>query len=145
MTPDFAEFILRTPASLRTGRVFKINGLYTGKPMSEKRVSRVVSAIGKKANVVVEKAKNKFATAHDLRRAFGTRWATHVAPAVLQRLLRHASIDTTMRFYVNIEAADIADDLWKRFGVNTFVNTCDNSADLAVSNEPAESPEPLDT
>ena len=145
MTPDFAEFILQTPDQLRNGRVFKINGLYTGKPMSDKRVSRVVSDIGKKANVVVDKPKNKYASAHDLRRAFGTRWAKRVAPAVLQRLMRHASIDTTMRFYVDIEAEDIADDLWNRFGVGTSVGTGHNLAELAPSDEPAQSSEPLDT
>jgi hypothetical protein len=57
---------------------------------------RVVAAIGRKAGVVVatteKSAKRdgkltttvqKFASMHDLRRAFGTRWAKRVMPAVL--------------------------------------------------------------
>ena len=56
----------------------------------------------------------KFATAHDLRRAFGTRWAKKVMPAVLQRLMRHRSIGTTMKYYVGIEADDVAADLWAK-------------------------------
>jgi len=46
----------------------------------------------------------KFASAHDFRRAFGSRWATRVMPAVLQQLMRHESIDTTLRYYVGLDA-----------------------------------------
>jgi integrase len=42
----------------------------------------------------------RYATAHDLRRAFGTRWSKRVMPATLQKLMQHASIETTMRYYV---------------------------------------------
>ena len=86
--------------------------------MTPKRVCRIVGNIGKKAGVVVatvEKRKRvdgklvtttakKFATAHDLRRSFGTRWAKRVMPAVLQRLMRHAEIATTMKYYVTMDA-----------------------------------------
>ena len=54
----------------------------------------------------------KFATAHDLRRSFGTRWAKRVMPAVLQRLMRHAEIATTMKYYVTMDADSVADELW---------------------------------
>jgi hypothetical protein len=73
MTPNFAQWILQTPESERTGRVFKLNGLQTGKPITAKRICRLISKIGRKAGVVVKKAIGKFATAHDLRRSFGTR------------------------------------------------------------------------
>jgi len=33
---------------------------------------------------------NKYASAHDLRRSFGTRWAKRVMPVVLQKLMRHS-------------------------------------------------------
>ncbi len=56
MTPDFAEFLLKTPKGKRTGFVFKLHGLYTDKQMTSARVGRIVSAIGKKAKVVVNKA-----------------------------------------------------------------------------------------
>ena len=50
--------------------------------------------------------KKKFASAHDLRRAFGTRWAKIVPPGILKELMRHSSIETTMNFYVSITATD---------------------------------------
>ena len=54
----------------------------------------------------------QYATAHDLRRAFGTRWSKRVMPATLQKLMRHASIETTMRYYVEHNADDVSADLW---------------------------------
>ena len=59
--------------------------------------------IGKKAGVVVDKEAGKYATAHDLRRSFGTRWASKVKAATLQLLMRHEDIQTTMRYYVGLE------------------------------------------
>ncbi len=74
MTPDFAEWLLRLPEEDREGPVFPIEGLHSGDPIRPKRVIRIVSAIRRQAGVVVNKAQGKFATAHDLRRSFGTRW-----------------------------------------------------------------------
>jgi integrase len=54
----------------------------------------------------------KFASAHDLRRSFGERWALRVMPQVLMELMRHESIDTTMQFYVGRNAERTADALW---------------------------------
>jgi integrase len=115
MTPDFAEFLARTPRIDRKGLVFKLTGLQTGKTITVKRISRIISAIGKRANVVVNKAENKFASAHDLRRSFGTRWANRVKPATLQLLMRHKSIETTLKYYVEQDADEVADELWKSF------------------------------
>jgi integrase len=75
-----------------------------------------VSAIGEKAGVVVNKPDGKFASAHDLRRAFGTRWASRVKPATLQLLMRHESIETTLKYYVAQNADDIATELWRESG-----------------------------
>ena len=77
--------------------------------------SNVIAEMGKAANVKVSesrKGKVKFASAHDLRRAFGFRWAMRVMPAVLQQLMRHESIETTMQFYVGKNAEVAADALW---------------------------------
>ena len=115
LTPDFADLLLSTPEEERTGAVFPLLGHWTGKPISPRRIGRVVSAIGKLAKVVVNKADGKYASAHDLRRAFGTRWATRVMPATLQLLMRHQSIETTMRYYVDLDANDLAAELWNRF------------------------------
>ena len=42
---------------------------------------------------------------HALRRGFGCRYAGKVSAHVLQRLMRHASIKTTMDYYANVDAA----------------------------------------
>ena len=82
-------------------------------------MGRTFSAIGKKAGVKVktETGKNgqlvvKYASAHDLRRSFGLRWASRVMPQVLMELMRHESIDTTMRYYVGRNAQSTAAVLW---------------------------------
>ena len=115
MTPDFTEFLLKTPDDQRTGPVFKLDGLQTGTPITPPRVGRVVSAIGKKAGVVVNKADGKYASAHDLRRSFGTRWSSKVKPATLQLLMRHKSIETTLKYYVAQDSDDVADELWASY------------------------------
>jgi integrase len=46
----------------------------------------------------------KYATAHDLRRPFGERWAQRVMPQVSMELMRHESIDTTLKYYVGRNA-----------------------------------------
>ena len=125
LTPDFAEWLLKTPKEQRVGRVFRLNGLLSGKPITPKRVSRVVSAIGKKAGVIVNKIDGKYASAHDLRRSFGTRWASKVKPATLQLLMRHESIETTLKYYVDQDADDVASELWNQHVAtgNTFGNS----------------------
>ena len=137
MTPDFAEWLLRTPESEREGPVFRVIGLQTGQPITPKRVSRVVTKIGRKAGVVVNRETKKVkedvldkyghptgwtklverevakpASAHDQRRSFGSRWAKRVMPATLKLLMRHSSVDTTMRYYVEMDADAVAADLW---------------------------------
>ena len=44
-------------------------------------------------------------------------------PAILQKLMRHASIQTTMQYYVDLEAEDVADALWDATSSNTFSNS----------------------
>jgi integrase len=117
IAPEFAEFLLATPEAERDGLVFGIYG-EGGKPLSTKRASRYISAIGKAANVVTNKAESKYATAHDLRRSFGTRWARRVTPAILRDLMRHSSIETTMAYYVSQAAEDVGDVLREALGTN---------------------------
>ena len=76
-------------------------------------VSGVISKLGKKAGVKVDDRKGKFASAQDLRRSFGSRWATRVMPAVLMQLMRHESIETTMSYYVGQDAVRAADAVWE--------------------------------
>jgi len=148
MTPDFATFLLDTPKAERTGRLFKLTGLQTGKPITHKRICRTVSDIGKAAGVIVNKATDKYATAHDLRRSFGTRWARRMTPAVLQRLMRHRTIETTMKYYVDLDADDISEQLWQEHGamdlrVGTFVGSDDFQVDLADDATPQEAQKAL--
>jgi len=105
-----------TPPEGQVGKVFAI-----AEGFGLDRVSRVISKIGEKANVVVNKEQKKFASAHDLRRAFGTRWASRVTPAVLQQLMRHASIETTLKFYVEQNADALGAELWKARKMNAAV------------------------
>lgn len=72
--------------------------------------------IGAKAGVVVNNEQSKFASAHDLRRAFGTRWSSRVTPAVLQQLMRHVSIETMLKFYIEQDADTLARVLWESSG-----------------------------
>ena len=126
MTPDFVRFLFRTPEAERIGPVFNLVRPGTQVPMSPKNVIRIISGIGERAGVVVNQKEEKFATAHDLRRSFGSRWARRVMPAVLQRLMRHASIETTMKYYVDLEADELADGLWDDYGEGRTENarTC---------------------
>jgi integrase len=112
ITPEFATLLAGVPERDRRGRVFKLLES-DGKPLRGGRcvVGKVVTAIGKAANVVVND-KGKSASAHDLRRAFGQRWAARVMPTVLRELMRHEDIGTTMKFYVGQNAEATADALW---------------------------------
>jgi integrase len=111
MTPDFAEFLLGTPEAERVGRVFRLNVTGTSTPLSAHSVGAKVAAIGARAGVVVNPVDRKTASVHDLRRGFATRWARRVTPAILQRLMRHSSIATTMTYYVDLDTDKMADDL----------------------------------
>jgi len=68
------------------------------------------------------KVVRKFASCHDLRRAFGKRWASRLMPTDLQQLMRHESIETTMKYYVGQDAEAIADAITAAVG-NTNGNT----------------------
>lgn len=117
LTPDLCAWLTHTfPQEQREGRVFKLIDSRTGKPFTRWRVIRIVSQIGKKAKVVTNKADGKHATCHDLRRAFCTRWASKVKPAVLQKLTRHSEITTTLRYYADLDAEDIGEELWATYG-----------------------------
>ena len=126
LTPDFAEWLLATfPEGQRHGRVFKLNGYGSGAPIAPHRVGELVVKIGRRAAVVVATVEKKVrrdgklvqvqvkksASAHDLRRTFGTRWARKVMPAVLQKLMRHEDIQITMAFYVDLDVDEMAEEL----------------------------------
>lgn len=142
ITPDFADFLMETPEADRTGPVFNPLGLRDrdGR-LGGQQVARTVKAIGEKAGIKVDErdGKVKFATAHDLRRSFGQRWSHKVMPQVLMVLMRHESIETTLRYYVGRNAEATADVLWQeregRSG-NTSGNTRLKSPSAADSQMP---------
>jgi len=119
ITPEFAALLESVPERERRGRVFKLlanNG--TLLRADRCAVGKTVTAMGKAAGVVVDERQKgeatvrKFASAHDLRRAFGQRWSGRVMPNVLRELMRHEDISTTMKFYVGQNAEATADALW---------------------------------
>jgi integrase len=115
MTPDFAEWILKTFAlSERSGLVFNPCGTSKAR-LTGSEAGRYISTIGRTAEVEVKPGSGKFATCHDFRRSFGTRWARRVMPAELMMLMRHADVETTMKYYVDIDSDNVAAGLWARF------------------------------
>lgn len=140
---EFAEFLMGVPKSKRKGLVFNPlpwGKSDPGERPTEERIGKTIAIIGEDAGVKVAERKlreprrqkvrvgetgnrrwgwvesaalTKHATAHDLRRAFGFRWALRVLPPVLMELMRHESIQTTMQFYVGRNAAIAAREAWR--------------------------------
>ena len=111
MAPEFARLLETVPESERSGAVFRLDRFdgKAGRPAVD-CVSKIVSKIGAKAKVRVDVKKT--ASAHDLRRAFGERWAARLMPAQLMELMRHESIETTLSYYVGRNAERTAAILW---------------------------------
>ena len=153
MTDEFYDLLMETPPADRVGKVFKLNGLHTHCPINANEVSKIVGDIGKAAGVVVavtEKKRKvegklvttpskKFASAHDLRRAFATRWAKRVPSIMLQRLMRHASLGTTDKYYVTLNADEVTAFVWRKDW-----NPGNNLGNRGVSGQPAAAPTPAD-
>ncbi len=123
ITPEFAELLATVPEDERKGQVFSPLSK-TGELVARTRhaVGPRISAIGKAAGVVTCQREHKgnvvkeFASAHDLCRSFGFRWSRRVMPTILRELMRHESIETTMQYYVGINAEATADELWRSLG-----------------------------
>jgi integrase len=122
MTPQFAGLLRAVPRRKRRGRVFRPRGV-RGRVASLERVSAMITHIGKMANVAV--SEGKWASAQDLRRAFAARLAHLVHPMQLMELMRHESLETTMRYYVGIQAIRTANDLWRALETESCDKSCD--------------------
>lgn len=68
--------------------------------LSPSRISDSIRKLARKAGVKM--------TMKTLRSGFGCFWASRVPAPVLQRLMRHGSITTTMKYYVNVDDAAMA-------------------------------------
>ncbi|MFV1966355.1 MAG: tyrosine-type recombinase/integrase [Pirellulaceae bacterium] len=149
MTPDLAEFLESTPEKDRTGPVFRLLGIRGRECRSMDWVSRIVSRIGEAAGVKVDtdskSGKIKYASAHDLRRSFGHRWAKRVMPAVLKELMRHDGINTTMKYYAEQDAQSVAEEVWKSTRSLDLVtgNTSGNSGVSSSTGSAPEKPQTL--
>lgn len=112
IVPEFAEFLKAIPEEQRSGPVFDpLPERSNGKRMTALSISKKVAKFGKKANVSV--SDDTYASAHDLRRSFGERWSVDVMPQTLMELMRHESMETTLKFYVGRNAEKTADTLYK--------------------------------
>ena len=118
LVPEFCEFLLAVPESERHGRVFRPmsrNG--SDALMGNAWVGKIICRTGEVAKVKVAEGKRKgkphtkYASAHDLRRSFATRWVPKVMPATLQKLMRHKSIQTTLDYYAEVQSEAVGDEL----------------------------------
>ena len=113
LLPAFEAILLKTAEVTQSGWAFNPKSLQTkvkrrprcGRLQSD-WVSTVISRIGRAARVVVDPgnpAKEKppkYASAHDLRRSCAERLLDAGVPAAhVQRVMRHASFETTRRHY----------------------------------------------
>jgi integrase len=62
---------------------------------SPREVSRKFTKLARKAGLKI--------SLHDVRRSFGSRYAAVVPAPVLQRLMRHADIKTTLTYYTDVD------------------------------------------
>lgn len=114
---EFAKFLQKTPEDQRTGYVFNPIPSRTQKGnvrAGADLCGRTVARFGDAADVVVDEKSDDivYASSHDLRRSFGLRWSRRVMPPVLQELMRHESIETTMKYYVRLDAQSMAAELY---------------------------------
>lgn len=112
--PDFQKFL----------EPFEKKGSVFGISVSSDQASRVISAIGEAAGIIVSSDSHcgggpKYASAHDLRRTFAARWAEILPEAILATLMRHKSADTTRKHYAKINSdrlAHVVEEAVKRRG-----------------------------
>lgn len=110
LAPDFIAWLQAVPERARKGRVCPIDSRRDkGKLLAVDTIEGFLTAAGVKSGIRV--SEKKFVSAHDLRRTFGTKWAMHVKPAVLQRMMRHRTIATSMKYYVSLDADEMGDVL----------------------------------
>lgn len=142
LAPEFAEMLLAVPEAERTGRVFKLGRRESGWTPALMGVSKLVSEMGRLAKVVVNRHPLKFASAHDFRRSFGERWSSRVMPAVLQQMMRHADISTTMAYYVGQNANKAAAEIYAAFANSQPKSSAPSyTTPEATSDQSADSPQ----
>jgi integrase len=123
----------------RGRRVFSFTDR-SGRPITAASVSLRVVELARRAGVKL--------SMHALRRGFGCRHAARVPAQVLQKLMRHANIKTTMTYYANVDAAveqAIFGEEPKRADPGAQRNTSRNTAaDTARVHPAGPGPNPFD-
>jgi integrase len=69
----------------------------SGRPLTAGSLSKRITSLAQKAGVRL--------TMKELRKGFGCRYAGRVPAQVLQKLMRHAHISTTLDYYANLDTA----------------------------------------
>jgi len=137
MFPEFAELLNTVPKEQRKGKVFRPIVPNQLVEMRADTCSKAISRIGEMAKVLVaeypprpgeKEPRKKWASAHDLRRARLKYWSNKVKPPQLKELARHASIFTTMTFYVGEDLDDAENAVWDH-PTNTTANNQTNSSE----------------
>lgn len=114
--PDFQHLIASLPNDRKDGFVFRpaMQNGRKGRPQA-KCVGRTIIKIGEEANIVVNDS-GSFAGAHSLRRGFAQRMADlGMVPKDLMDIMRHSSIETTMKYYTSKNAAAANERISKLF------------------------------
>jgi len=137
LAPDFVEFLRETPKQQRTGPVFLPLGK-TRAVRSSNYIVRTISEAGAAAKIVVSRDGDSvtYATAQNLRRSFGDRWALTVMPVVLKELMRPRTLDTTMKYYVGYSAEQTADIVWQASVPDAGGNKIGNHRERRKSSKP---------
>ncbi len=78
-------------------KVFRFMSTATGEPLTPSGVSLMITKLAKDAGVKL--------SMKTLRKAFGSRYAQTESAQVLQKLMRHANITTTLAYYANVDDA----------------------------------------
>ncbi len=95
LDPALREALEALPGD-RDGRVFGFTSCH-GRPLTAGGFSQRVTELARRAGVRL--------SYKSLRRGFGCRYAGKVPAQVLQKLMRHASIKTTLDYYANVDDA----------------------------------------
>jgi integrase len=136
LDPELKALLLALPRHGK--RVFRFTDGRRGKGglISASAVSDRVSRLAKKAGVRL--------TMKALRRGFGCRYAGKVPAQVLQKLMRHSRIKTTMDYYANVDDAAMQAVLGPRNSPRNNADTASPELQTPVDGTPSpDGPSPL--
>jgi integrase len=112
IAPEFQLTLESVPDEDRRGYVFDVRYSARSERLTPNRVGVLLRRISKEAGVRTKPGNEGWATAHDFRRSFGTRWASRLQPLDLMELMRHESISTTKNFYRTADVQRSSSHLW---------------------------------